>query len=94
MEVRHGADWGESLQRHGLIRAADAGVLASAKAVGNLGWALRELAETGERRLALRLQAWVQTLFPLVVILLGLVVLVLAAAFFSPLVILVGRLAG
>ena len=44
-DVRQGVDWIEALWRHGLIRATDAEVLASAAAVGNLGWALAELAE-------------------------------------------------
>ena len=70
-------------------RGADLG-----QEVGNLAWAMRELAETGERRLAYRFQAVIQTLFPLVVVGLGLVVFFLAVAFFAPLVELIRRLAG
>ena len=55
---------------------------------------MRELAETGERRLAYRFQAVIQTLFPLVVIALGAVVAFLAFAFFAPLIVLLGRLSG
>ena len=93
-EVRHGEDWIDRLQSHGLIRSADAEVLMSAQEVGNLSWAMRELAETGERRLAYRFQAVMQTLFPLVVIGLRAVVAFLAMAFFAPLIVLLGRLAG
>jgi general secretion pathway protein F len=84
--VRGGVDWIEALRRNGVIRAADAAVLASAEAVGNLAWALSELAETAERRLAVRFQLVAQTLFPVVVVMLGIVVFVLAVAYFLPLV--------
>ena len=90
--MRQGADWIESLWRHRLIRATDAEVLASAAAVGNLGWALLELAETAERRLATRFQMVIQTLFPLVVVMLGMAVFVLAMAYFVPLVQLITEL--
>jgi len=92
-DVRQGVDWIQALWRHGLIRATDAEVLASAAAVGNLGWALAELAETAERRLAARSQAVVQTLFPLVVVMLGMVVFLLCVAYFLPLVQLIERMA-
>ena len=91
-EVRQGVDWIEALRRQGLIRAADALVLASAMAVGNLAWALSELADTAERRLATRFQAFIQTLFPFVVIMLGIVIFIIALGYFLPLVQLIGRL--
>jgi len=91
-DVRQGVDWIQALWRHGLIRAADAEVLSSATAVGNLGWALSELAETTERRLATRVRAMVQTLFPLVVVMLGMMVFFMAVAYFLPLVQLIKRL--
>jgi protein transport protein HofC len=92
-DIEHGADWIESLWNRGLIRAADAEVLSSAAAVGNLAWALYELAETIERRLATRFQGVVQTLFPLTIMLLGMVVFILAVAYFLPLVQLITQLA-
>jgi protein transport protein HofC len=91
--VQHGGGWIDELYHHGLIRDSEAEVLRSASAVGNLGWAMRELAETGERRLAFRFQAVIQTLFPLVILTLGAGILVLALAFFAPLVELIRRLA-
>ncbi len=92
--VQLGEPWIPTLYRQGIITASDAQVLTSAADVGNLGWALRELAETAERRLAFRFQTVIQTLFPLVVITLGLFVLFMAVAFFMPLVTLLGRLSG
>jgi type II secretory pathway component PulF len=93
-QVQLGESWISALERQGIIQTSDAQVLTSTSEVGNLGWALRELAETGERRLAFRFQAVIQTLFPLVVLGLGLVVMFVAVAFFSPLVVLLGRLSG
>jgi protein transport protein HofC len=93
-EVQHGVDWIDALRRQDLIRRSDAEVLESASRVGNLTWAMRELGETGERRLAFRFQGVIQTLFPLVVITIGMGILILAVAFFAPLVALIQRLAG
>jgi protein transport protein HofC len=91
-DVRQGADWIESLGHYHLIRAADGEVLRSAAAVGNLGWALDELAESAERRLAIKFQMVIQTLFPLVVLMLGLVVFVTAVGYFAPLVTLISEI--
>jgi type II secretory pathway component PulF len=91
-DVRQGADWIESLRHYRLIRPADADVLTSAAQVGNLDWALLELADTAERRLATRFQMVVQTLFPLVVVMLGIAVFIMAMAYFLPLVVLITEL--
>jgi type II secretory pathway component PulF len=91
-EVGQGADWIESLTQHGLIRPADADVLTSAAQVGNLDWALMELAETVERRLVTRVQMVIQTLFPLVVVMLGVAVFIMGMAYFVPLVALITEL--
>jgi protein transport protein HofC len=93
-EAEQGHDWRESLVRRRLLRYTDYEVLSSASAVGNLPWAMNELAETAERRLGVRVQAVVQLLFPLVICALGAVVLALAVGFFTPLVELIGRLSG
>jgi protein transport protein HofC len=92
-DVRHGVDWISALWRHRLIKAADAEVCASAAKVGNLAWALSELADSAERRLQARFQAGVMTAFPFVVILLGAVIFLMAVAYFMPLVQLIQRLA-
>jgi type II secretory pathway component PulF len=91
-EIEQGADWVEALWRWRIVSASDADVLHSAAAVGNLPWALVELAETIERRLVNRAQAIVETLFPLAVIALGAVVSVLAVAYFIPIVRLIAEL--
>ena len=93
-QAQLGESWINALYRQGIITQSDAQVLSSASEVGNLAWALRELAETSERRLAFRFQAVIETLFPLVVLSLGLFIGFVAVAFFSPLVALIGRLSG
>jgi protein transport protein HofC len=93
LDMTEGKDWCLSLYEQGLIRGADAAVLDAARKAGNLPWALRETAESAERRLAYRLQAWVQALFPFFLILIGALVFVIAVGYFSPLVLLIERLA-
>jgi type II secretory pathway component PulF len=93
-ETHEGVDWREALLVRGLIRRTDFDVLSSASAVGNLSWAMNELAESAERRLGVHILALVQTLFPLVVIAIGALVLTVAVGFFAPLVELIGRLSG
>ena len=85
-DVRHGIEWIQALWRHRLIGSADADVLASAESVGNLAWALSTLADTLERRMVNRFQMAIQTLFPLVILMLGAVVFILVTAYFLPLV--------
>ena len=84
--VRSGASWTSALDGVGLIGPRDVGVLDAATRAGNLPWALRALAENGERRFAYRLQVWSHFLFLLAMLGLGVVVLFVAVALFSPLI--------
>ena len=93
-DVEHGSDWVESLSDHGLIRPLDEAVLKSAERVGNLPWALEEMAASNDRRLGYRLQLVLQMLFPLTIIGIGALVFIFAVAYFSPLVKLIKVLAG
>ena len=92
--INDGMAWAEALRRSGVIRRSDAAVLESAERAGNLAWALRVMADGNERRLGYRLQTVSQLLFPIIVIFVGMLVGVLCAGFFMPLVQLIGRLAG
>jgi type II secretory pathway component PulF len=92
-DVSQGGDWIESLESHGIIRSADAQVLRSAGAVGNLDWAMTELADSCERRLAVRFQTALQLVFPLIVMALGFLVFLFAVAYFAPLVKLISEFA-
>ncbi len=91
-DVENGLNWVDSLRFHRLIRPAEAGVLESAARVGNLEWALNEIADSSDRRLGYRLQFWLQFLTPLVLVGLGSLVFLLCVSFFIPLVNLIGAL--
>lgn len=92
--VHHGVDWREALRRHALISQADQEVLSAASAVGNLGWAMNDLADAVDRRLSLRVAMLSQAVWPLVIVAIASLVLFLAVGFFAPLVTLIGRLSG
>ena len=91
-DVESGLDWCESLRRHGLIRQPELAVLRAAQRVGNLPWALTEMADSVRRRLAYRVQAAAQMLFPPIVVLMGLMVMFVVVALFLPLIYLIQSL--
>ena len=93
MDVGRGRDWAESLYDRRLIRSADLAVLQAAQRAGNLPWAMAEMADSNRRRFAYRLQAVVQSVFPLAVIGFGLVVMFIVVGLFYPLVELIKKLA-
>jgi protein transport protein HofC len=93
-DLAAGGLWFESLWHRGVVRKADAVLLESAQRAGNLPWALRALADSNERSLGYRLQAWSQFLFPVIVIAVGSVVALVALAYFVPLINLIQSLAG
>ena len=92
-DIEGGGDWAESLSRRGLLRRADLAVLQAAQRVGNLPWAMQEMADSSRRRFFYKLQAIVQTVFPFVLISFGLVVMFIVVSLFLPLVELIKRMA-
>ncbi len=84
--VASGRQWCDGLAAVGLLRPAEVGLLQSAARVGNLPWAMREMADSNRRRFAYRLNAILQVLFPLTLGLVGLVVCLYVTACFLPLV--------
>ena len=94
VDIDQGRDWCDSLYRHGLIKWADQVVLLAAQRAGNLPWAMREMADSNRRRLAYRLSALVQVVYPPVIICMGLMVMFIVVALFYPLVTLIMRLSG
>jgi protein transport protein HofC len=88
-----GEDWCRALARRGLIRPSEESLLEAAKKVGNLSWALRQAAENSERRLTYRFQLWVQWFLPFCVILTGALVFLIIVAYFTPLLVLIEKLA-
>ena len=85
MDIKDGCAWQKSLQIEHLIGQTDAAVLAAAQRSGNLSWALREMADSFHRRANYRLQAFVQVVLPLLMLPIGVLVCVLAVAYFAPL---------
>ncbi len=94
LDIDRGHEWQVALYENRLITQAEASVLDAARRVGNLPWALRDTAETAERRLAYRTRAWLELLFPIFVLTVGALVFAVAVAYFAPLVTLIERLAG
>jgi type II secretory pathway component PulF len=91
-DTNNGRPWQESLQRQRLLGATDAALLAAAQRSGNLSWALGEMAESFERRATHRLQALAQIVLPVMLLPVGICVLLLAVAYFSPLTLLIENL--
>lgn len=87
--TRQGKPWVESLRRQGLISRADAAILDAAQRVGNLPWALRQTAQSGERRQLYRLTILGQLFQMFTIVGLGGVVLLFAATYFQPLITLI-----
>ena len=92
-DVKAGVDWCDSMARRGLIGRSDRAVLQAAERVGNLPWAMTEMADSNRRRLAYRCQVWLQVAFALVILTMGISVLFLCVAFFWPLVKLIQNMA-
>jgi type II secretory pathway component PulF len=92
--IESGVDWCDSLQRVGLLRPAEAGLFRAAERAGNLAWALEEMADSSVRRAAYRLQAWLNVLFPAVVIGFGGCVFFIALGILLPLFAMIPGLSG
>jgi general secretion pathway protein F len=91
-DLRDGTDWCESLLRRGLLGRADVAVLQAAARVGNLPWAMREMADSNRRRFTYRLHAWVQIMFPVALLVCGAAVMFIMLAFFMPVMTLIEKL--
>jgi len=85
-DVEAGVDWCDSMARRGLIGRADRAVLQAAARVGNLSWAMTEMADSNRRRLAYRCHIWLQIAFALVILTMGIGVLFFCVSYFWPLV--------
>jgi type II secretory pathway component PulF len=92
VDITTGMDFAESMRMRGLVSHADVAVLHAAQRAGNLAWAMREIADSNRRRLAYRLQAWLQVLFPSAIIGFGVVVLMFYLSYFVPLLALIQKL--
>lgn len=84
-----GVDWLTALLNEKLISQTDAALLASASRVGNLDWALEEIAESAMRRQVYWLQSVLSVLFPVTLVVLGSVVCLFVVGLFLPLISLI-----
>jgi type II secretory pathway component PulF len=91
--VDQGEPWSAALHSQGLVRDAELAVIDAAERAGNLAWALRELADAGERRSSYRLELLAQLLFPAALLMAAVMLLSIAVAYFGPLALLIERLA-
>ena len=89
-----GDPWCRALREAGLISGADAALLGAAERVGNLAWAMREAADSGERRIIYRLVALGQIARTMAIVALGGLVFLFAIVYFRPLVTLIDVMAG
>jgi general secretion pathway protein F len=89
LHTTQGADWRQSLLQTGLISSADAAVLGAAERVGNLPWALEEMADSALRRQLYRLQVAMQLLYPLLILLVGSLIGYFVIGLFLPLLSLI-----
>lgn len=87
--VEAGENWKQSLLKTKLITPTDVAVLAAAERVGNLDWALDEMAAASLRRQAHRVQVSLQFIFPLLLLSVGLLVFVIVCGLFMPLISLI-----
>ena len=92
IQIASGGDWCEALANLRLLKEADAGVLVAAQRVGNLEWALQEMADSNRRRMAYRLTVALNVAVPAVALAFGACVLVFALTLLLPLIRLLEKL--
>jgi general secretion pathway protein F len=90
--AEQGTAWPEALRMEGLVTRAEAGVLEASERVGNPVWALREVADSRERRLAYRVKILKALAQPVMIASLGGLVLLIVMAYFMPLVDMIMKL--
>ena len=92
--VAAGHDCWTAMTAAGMIRTGEASLLSAAERVGNLQWALAEVAQNIERQLEFRFKVVLEFVRPAVVLLLGSAVGFVVVSLFLPLVGLINDLAG
>lgn len=90
--VEAGGDCWKAMTDVGLIGRREAALLAAAQRVGNLEWALHELARHVEDRISLRLNAIVEFARPVLLLAIGTTIAVIVVAMYLPLVQLIHQL--
>lgn len=91
-QISRGLSCWQSLLAVGMLRGGETVLLDAAERVGNLGWALRGVAESIERRSEHRMRIIVELLRPVGILVMGLAVGVFVVAMFLPLIEMIVRL--
>ena len=84
--IDNGENWCDSLLNVGLLTPPDSTVLRAASRVGNLEWALDEMADSSIRRLVYRLRLGLNMVFPLTLLLFGIIIAYIVISLFLPLI--------
>jgi type IV pilus assembly protein PilC len=92
--IASGAHWCDSMKSVGLLSSPDAGVLKSAERVGNLSWAMNEVAARLSGRFVARVNSILAVLFPLVLFTFAAIVFLVACGMIEPIADLVMSLSG
>ncbi len=85
-EVDAGADWRDALRGAHVINKAEQSLLKTAEQVGNLPWALRQIALRREKLAVYWLASRLQVVYPVTILMLGLFVGFYAISLFMPIV--------
>jgi protein transport protein HofC len=85
-DVDQGHDCWKSLNEAGLIKRREAALLASAERVGNLDWALRQLATSIDSRIEFRFNMLVEFISPALLLFYGMIVATVVVGMFMPLI--------
>lgn len=91
-EVSLGRDCWDCLRTTGFVRRRETAVLDAATRAGNLGWALRSVAEGIERRIEFRAQMFLEVARPLVLLVMGVFVGTFVVGLFVPVVHIITQL--
>lgn len=92
-QIRGGMHWCDSLVQQKLLRPSAAAVLKSAERVGNVPWALSEMADMSARRAEQRAASLSRIFLPLIVLALAVPIVLLMLAVMAPLSQLIQELA-
>jgi general secretion pathway protein F len=84
--VQAGIDWRVALVGERFISKVEHNLLETAERVGNLPWALRRIAERRDKRAAYRLMAVLQFVYPIAILMIGMMVAFYAVSLFIPIV--------
>lgn len=91
-KIDAGGDWKAALAEAKVITPAEQAVFSSSERIGNLAWALEEMADAAQRRFVYRMRAYLAIGSPIVLGLFGLVVLMTALGLFLPLIAIINNL--